>query len=99
MNRGQIFTDMHIREADIHLLPCIYMPIALGGLDFPKEELQKIGMIYERMDRAEPRSINGYPIFLSFKLVSREDADYIVTKAEEFKAAEDKLMGVTDGSN
>lgn len=33
----------------------------------------KIGMLYEEFNKAGPRSINGYPMFLSCKIVSIED--------------------------
>jgi hypothetical protein len=35
--------------------------------------LEEIGMLYEKNSEAGPRSINGYPIFFSCKIVSKED--------------------------
>jgi len=38
-----------------------------------EEYLKNIGMVYEYYDKAGPRSINGYPIFMSMKILSIDD--------------------------
>lgn len=35
--------------------------------------LEEIGMIYENISEAGPRSINGYPVFFGCKILSREN--------------------------
>ena len=37
------------------------------------DSLKQIGCIYEFVDKAGPRSINGYPIFFSFRMIHTDD--------------------------
>lgn len=37
------------------------------------EYFRDIGLIYEYLDKAGPRSINGYPIFFSMRIMHRDD--------------------------
>lgn len=66
---NQVFTSNHVQNVD--MIPMVFMPIALGGL--ADVDLNTLGGIYEYMDKASPRSINGYPTFFSCRLVNRED--------------------------
>ena len=38
-----------------------------------EEYFKNIGMLYEYNDKAGPQSINGYPIFMSMRILSKED--------------------------
>jgi hypothetical protein len=69
---GRIFTSAQIRnDGDI---PMVFMPLALGALhDWPREDWADIGIFYEYLDKAGPRSINGNPCFFSFRLMHVED--------------------------
>lgn len=49
-----------------------------------EEFLKNIGMVYESYDQAGPRSINGYPIFMSFKIVSIEDTRKFIDKYNKY---------------
>lgn len=42
----------------------------------PKNEeyIRDIGMIYEDMDKALPRTVNGYPMFFSCKILNKKDS-------------------------
>jgi len=42
-------------------------------IGFGTTRLQNLGVIYERMSKAGPRSINGQPIFFSFSILNRSD--------------------------
>lgn len=89
---GKVFTSAQIENVEDY--PMIFLPLILGALkDKSKEDLQKIGLMYEYIDKAMPRSINGYPIFSSFNLLSQEEfkilnayyVDYIKLKDEFLK--------------
>ena len=84
---GSIFTD---RQCPPESLPMVFMPIALGAFkeDF---DINKIGLIYEYIDKAGPRSINGMPCFMSFRWINRDDFDRVVVKFNEVKNAMDVL--------
>jgi len=89
IHEGKVFTDRHIREEDYsHGIKTIFIPLALGSLsDYPKEELGKIGLIFEYMHKASPTSINGYPSFMSVQMISVEQAK----KVDEYWQAYKKL--------
>lgn len=98
--RNEIFTDLHIPEPQPQAVLTVFMPLALGGLHaFPIEELEKIGLIYEFMDKASPRSVNGLPTFMSFSLLNKEDTRYVLDKAAELQTAEEKIMGESNGAD
>lgn len=43
-----------------------------------EEFIRNIGMVYEENSKAGPRSLNGYPIFMSMKIVSQSDTKKFV---------------------
>ena len=75
---GVVFTDRHIN--DISLLGSVFMPL-LFIEDFDK--MDDVGMIYERMSKANHMSINSYPIFMSFKTINKEDTKKVMEYYEE----------------
>lgn len=64
---GLVFTDRHCHSAQE--VGMVFMPIGLGGLN-PEDEPE---MIYEYMDKAGPRSVNGMPMFMSANVMNRAD--------------------------
>jgi len=69
---GRVFTSGQVR--DNSLLPMIFMPVALGGFaEYNPDSLKEIGILYEFLDQALPRGINGYPIFASVRIMHRLD--------------------------
>lgn len=81
--QGRIFAATQLPPTGI--LDMVFMSLALGGLG--DVDPDTIGNIIEDLDRAIPdRGINGFPIFMSHRLVHKEDWDIIVgraTKAHE----------------
>jgi len=87
--RGLIFTDRHIQNPDD--ISRVFMPLVL----MKEEQIEEFranppGMIYEYMDKACPMSINGMPMFLSFRLLSKEDAKKVDKKYIQIKEAVEK---------
>lgn len=83
---GLVFTDMHLNNPVN--LPRVFMPLALLN----KEQMDEFkgnlpGMIYEYMDRAGPMSIDGMPMFLSFRFLNQEDAKKVNEKFIQIKDA------------
>ena len=67
MYAGRIFSNFHCDSPrDVGM---VFMPIGLGGLDAETEP----AMIYEYLDKAGPRSINGMPGFFSCNILNRAD--------------------------
>lgn len=82
MYRGLIFTDRHIRNPED--INSVFMPLALlGGEQFEEFKKNPPGMIYEYIDKAGNMAINGMPIFMSFRMVSQEDAKKIFEKYDQ----------------
>ena len=54
-----------------------------------KEYGEQLGIIWEYLSEALPRSINGYPIFMSCRVMNKADWERVVTvlKAEEERLA------------
>lgn len=70
---GRIFADRHLGEEDWHLFPSVFMPFAF--MDQAQRQAfveAKPGMVFEYLDKAGPRSINGYPAFFSMQVLSEE---------------------------
>ena len=66
-----IFTDRHCRHPDD--LQMIFMVLALGGL--AEHDTADIGCVWEYLDKAGNRGINGYPMFHSVRFMNKADAD------------------------
>ncbi len=70
---GRIYIDHQVRSpADV---PMVFFPLLFGVLGgYNKDSLQsRIGCIYEYLDKALPRSVNGRPCFMSMRLLHMED--------------------------
>ena len=81
---GKIFGTWNMKESDS--LEIVFMPIALMDDNSRQGLIDKdVFHIYEYIDKAGPRSINGLPIFSSFKGISKEEWDQTVLFIEEYK--------------
>lgn len=91
-----VFTDRHCRNPD--LLPQLFLPICLGGLEnFTEEQRNDIGMLYEYEDQRPPgHYLNGYPVFASVKLLSQADAKVVWEKVSEIQKAVDAICGTSN---
>jgi hypothetical protein len=57
-----------------------------------RDEYKKnIGFIYEYIDKAGPRGINGFPIFMSFNILSIDDTDRMFKYYEKYKEIQEKI--------
>lgn len=94
---NKVFTDRHIKEHDMRLLPSIFMVIALGGAKTTSAIIQRTyknyyGMIYEYYDKCGPRVINGYPIFFSHRLLDGLDAYKTLQFVQKYEDGKKKMM-------
>lgn len=70
---GRVFTDRHIRDAG--LFASVFMPLVFMDDEYrARLEANPPGLVYEYLEKAGPRSVNGYPMFLSLRLLSQPDA-------------------------
>lgn len=68
----------------------VFMPILLGGLN--GIDLDKVGGVYEWMDKANELSVNGYPTFMSCHLVHADDWVRLYELALKIEAALTEAM-------
>ena len=88
----QVFGTWSIHESDMHLLPSIFMIVAFME-DIDRKRLKRDGIIhvYEWMNQAGPRAINGYPMFMSANFLDKSDSDRLSAKMKQITEALDKL--------
>lgn len=92
--KGNIYSDRHIHKSKLEQdLPLVFMPLALMNEKehkaFVKEEPY---FIYEYLDKAGPRSINGMPMFMSLRSLNKADSDRMFEFYEELKKQEEEFM-------
>ena len=86
--RDRVFTSNHVRQGDLNMLPVIFMPLIFADKKFIElMQTDAPGIIYEHFSEAGPRSVNGYPTFISLHIVSQEDAKKVWGKFEQIKKA------------
>jgi hypothetical protein len=69
---GRIFTSAQIPPAE--RIELVFMPLVFGALvEWPREDVEQIGILYEYLDKAAPRSVNGMPSFFSFRMMHVDD--------------------------
>lgn len=64
---GQIFTNRQIKKPRDVL--AVFLPLVL----WKDPSLDGIGLLWEWLSQAGPRSVNGYPQFMSVRLMREED--------------------------
>lgn len=93
--KGQIFCDKHIdsKEKPV-MLPMIFLPVGLGCFgSYSKEELKEIGMLFQYYTEAGNQTINGYPTFMSVRVINVEDSKKVFDLVESLQQAENKVIG------
>lgn len=84
---GKVFFDRNIQRGESeNIMGMIFMPLMMLNDD------QRAAMIadppyaiYEYYSAAGPRSINGYPIFMSFRQIKKPDWDKFVVYLKEYE--------------
>jgi len=66
-----------------HIIHAVFMPLI--GITFSKKATKSLAQLWEYYAKAGPRSINGYPMFWSVRMISIADW-------KRAKPAIDKLM-------
>lgn len=82
---GKVYTDRHCPEG---MLGSVFLLLGLGAFaGATQEQLAQVGMIYEYLDKAGPRSVNGCPMFLSMRMLSAADVPRLKETCERIRAA------------
>ena len=93
LREGRIFCDRNIhRSEQKQMTPSVFMGLALGGPGLWRRlKLSQADLLYEEMSKAGPRSINGYPIFFSMKMLNRADTKRLWEIKQRVEAALDQV--------
>ena len=82
-----IFCSLQVKQQ--HLIPQVFLPIALGGLT--EDKAKDIGMVYAPMEERCPHAINGYPMFMSFSICTMEETRKVMDYHDKIRAALDSI--------
>lgn len=87
---GQVFYDQMIHESEVErIMPIVFMPIGLMQKDQLKVLIDDdVAMFYEYFHKSMDRGINGYPTFMSCRMLDKTDKKRLVVfikEVNEFK--------------
>jgi hypothetical protein len=86
--KGHIYTAF---DCPPDMIGSVFMVVGMGGLaDY---DLDTVGCVYEYLEKAGERGINGYPMFMSCKLIHTEDWKVILERGRRVEAAMKEAMG------
>lgn len=89
---GKIFSDRHIPPGDSHMMLSVFMPFVFMDKKTLKDmQREKIDFVYEYLDKAGPRAINGMPMFMSCRILTKPETKKMFEYYEKFKAMADTL--------
>ena len=93
---GSIFTDRHIPPAiRQHQVGSTFLAWLLMEPEQQDELIEAgLGLLYEDMSAAGPRSSNGFPVFFSFQWLTKDEADRMfgfVRELRKFQAGEGQI--------
>lgn len=71
---GQVYTDRHCPD---NLIMSVFMPMMLVE---DKSFVDDVGLVYEYLDQAGPRSINGQPMFMSMRCLNKADTKILIDR-------------------
>lgn len=90
--KQNVFFSTMILEHDLHLTSSIFMTLLfLDEHQIKAFEKNNIAAVYEYYDKSLPRSINGYPIFMSMNSITKNDLDEVKRIVEQLKEATDNV--------
>ena len=87
---GRIYTDKHVK--DLELLTMIFLPLSFGSLAYlSQRECARIGIIWAPLQDAGPRQINGHPIFMTARVMHKDDWKRYITAIKKLKEAQNGI--------
>ena len=82
---GAIFTSA---QCPPDMIGSVFIVLGLGG--FGSIDPESVGLVYEYMDKAGERGINGLPMFMSCKFIHKDDLPIVIERATVARAALDR---------
>ena len=86
ISEGKVYGTFHMNKCEISNMGSVFMPL-MFMTDEQRQKMsdEKVVHLYEHIDKAGPRSINGMPIFMSFSRIVDKDWKKIVKYIREYK--------------
>lgn len=93
IHKGKIFTSNHVRKGDEQCVSMIFMVMMFNDDPsfIPWMLRCKIYVLFEYMDKASPRGINGYPIFTSCNFLDQSDWKRVCDVLKKLEESESKI--------
>lgn len=90
-----VFTDRHIHPNDISRMMTMIFPVFsfMGTEDTISYDKNPPGMVYEYYGEEMPRGVNGYPMFLSAHMCSKDATKRVWEKVTAMEEALKAVMG------
>ena len=93
IRHGSIFTDRHLSPDDEFMVPSIFMPFTFMSQEQREGFLaMDPRLIFEHLDRAQQRTVNGFPVFMSYQFLNREELDKVVLYMDGMASYEEAVV-------
>jgi len=66
---GRVFGTWELRKGEEKLIPMIFMVVAFAPGKIPKDTVH----LFEYMENAMPRGVNGKPMFMSCRILTKKE--------------------------
>ena len=87
---GRVFGSWQIPSEEwAQMLGSVFMPLALGGQDVISDDTVHV---FEYLDKAGSRFVNGYPMFLSCQCLMADDAERLRAMVEKLQADREAFL-------
>lgn len=87
---GRVFTSSHLKDPND--IMSVFSVLALMRRLPPPDFLEKVGVVWEWLDKAGPRAINGMPMFFSCRFMHVADWARAVDAAKRIAGMRDDLV-------
>lgn len=88
IHEGKVFGTWNIPENESpDTAGVVFMPAILGA-EIPEDVVH----LYEYIEKAGPRSVNGMPIFMSMHILKRYDHEKLVPMINELKKQREEFL-------
>lgn len=94
VHAGLIVGSWNVPENDIGM---VFMPLMLMS-EVNRKELERDGVVqvFEYVEKAGPRGINGMPCFFSFRTLKEDEFTLLIKYHKQVKAMSEAFLGEDD---
>ena len=100
IHKGLVFGSWSLPKEDPTIIKMVFMVLALGDDKlFDSLKKHEVVHVYEYMSKAGPRSINGYPMFLSMHMITKGQWQKLIPLLQELQKQEEQFLGKKEQKN